>query len=607
MSAQPQHECHSVHSWWSDSNSVGPTIPLHTFAKPLAKFLHHRQVTSLLTKYRPSPLSAELLDLLTIYLESKEISSATKSLILGDLNHRAAQESGARVILEENGLSTLILLLDSNNADILEAASDVLGRIAWFKSLNARIVSLYPFGRIVSLARNSNRTVRKNSLYALGCLSALSWEASRAIMDAGVMNMARHLLESGETDFLQYQVLDGLVRRHSLRTRVARLVPYHCLFAAVQQTENPTSKDAMSILLIISEGDLSSVQAIAADSNFRRIRKILDSTSPPVVQFACRILGNIAQHDSLVESVVQFALPLVSILRNTETGTNEATYALPQFCRVEVGMHNVFNVLLKLLRLGDEAVVETRCRHFLDELIQNAILDTTIANAACCVYLYLVSFTSSSTFQDKLAYALQQVSDHPDLGSRAVADAVNKVLSSSDFLDLNPSVLAPLCRMLGRITFICPALADTAQASHLVPLLANEDSGVQAAAEYMFLCLYGKPGATNVAEILPQLLSETATRSQSLDPIILEQICLVLGDVALSSQNVAQSVEALALAPLLLIDDLKVKLAVVHLFRCVYKISEQYSHPNSAVDYCHLAATISESHGDIPTLSEVCV
>jgi hypothetical protein len=50
-------------------NSDGPTIPRHTFVKPVAKFLHRRQVTALLAKHRSSSLSAELLDLLTVYLE----------------------------------------------------------------------------------------------------------------------------------------------------------------------------------------------------------------------------------------------------------------------------------------------------------------------------------------------------------------------------------------------------------------------------------------------------------------------------------------------------------------------------------------------------------
>ncbi|KAJ7906191.1 hypothetical protein B0H13DRAFT_2021508, partial [Mycena leptocephala] len=33
----------SVHSWWSDSNPTGATIPLHALAKPLMKRLYHRQ------------------------------------------------------------------------------------------------------------------------------------------------------------------------------------------------------------------------------------------------------------------------------------------------------------------------------------------------------------------------------------------------------------------------------------------------------------------------------------------------------------------------------------------------------------------------------------
>ncbi|KAJ7937540.1 hypothetical protein B0H13DRAFT_1852512 [Mycena leptocephala] len=54
---------------WSDRNPPGATIPLHTLAKPLAKFLHHRQVLGIIAKARSSPLSKDIVDILTCYLE----------------------------------------------------------------------------------------------------------------------------------------------------------------------------------------------------------------------------------------------------------------------------------------------------------------------------------------------------------------------------------------------------------------------------------------------------------------------------------------------------------------------------------------------------------
>lgn len=59
----------SIHSWWSDSNPGGAAFPLHTLAKPLAKLLHHRAVSSIIAKSRSGPLSKGNLEALTWYLQ----------------------------------------------------------------------------------------------------------------------------------------------------------------------------------------------------------------------------------------------------------------------------------------------------------------------------------------------------------------------------------------------------------------------------------------------------------------------------------------------------------------------------------------------------------
>ncbi|KAJ7115105.1 hypothetical protein C8R43DRAFT_1038982 [Mycena crocata] len=122
----------SIHSWWSDSNSLGATIPLHTLAKPLSKFLHHRQVAGILSQLE-WPVSEETLDVLSCYLETNEILTSTKLLILGDIDLKARREAfeDSRGMglgrLRQALLPVLMRLLLSPEKRIVDSACTLLG------------------------------------------------------------------------------------------------------------------------------------------------------------------------------------------------------------------------------------------------------------------------------------------------------------------------------------------------------------------------------------------------------------------------------------------------------------------------------------------------
>ncbi|KAK7043503.1 hypothetical protein R3P38DRAFT_3347715 [Favolaschia claudopus] len=91
----------SIHSWWSDSNSLGPTISIHAAAKPLMRLLYHRQVQNFIKRNLDLLLSEEVMEIYISYLavygiyeknRYKYISPATKSLILRDLHFRVILE-----------------------------------------------------------------------------------------------------------------------------------------------------------------------------------------------------------------------------------------------------------------------------------------------------------------------------------------------------------------------------------------------------------------------------------------------------------------------------------------------------------------------------------
>jgi hypothetical protein len=61
----------SIFSWWSDSNSLlryGPTINLHAAAKPLMRWMYHRQALDLFRKNEDNRLSTEIVEIYASYL-----------------------------------------------------------------------------------------------------------------------------------------------------------------------------------------------------------------------------------------------------------------------------------------------------------------------------------------------------------------------------------------------------------------------------------------------------------------------------------------------------------------------------------------------------------
>ncbi|KAJ6500980.1 armadillo-type protein [Mycena sanguinolenta] len=442
MANPHEFECRSIHSWWSDSNSLGATIPLHTFAKPLAKFLHHRQVTALLAKNRDSPLSAELLDLLTVYLESKEISVATKTRILRELEIRAATEDDANIIHKNNGLPTLILLLSSSDPNILGIVCNIFATLAVWTYLDTEGLSSYLFERMVYLLMHENPSVRRHSLNALDRLITLSEEAAQAITNAGILNIATPLLLHKDPNTLKQtcNILSNLSRYDSCKVTLAGAVQSQLLIALVDlgaQFQN----SVMAFLLSISAGSLSSAQA------FHRLVALLRHSEPDVA--------------------------------------TQAAYALSQICCVDAGMYSFSNALLDLLGSADDMLVASNCR-LLGRLAQSEVLNTAIARSSCCQYLVSFIGTRTSILQNELLFTLSEISSHLP-GARAVANAMNEALSSPRFLA--PTVLADHCRTLGYVASSSYEVANSVDFMPLLLLLWGEDLVVRGQCIELFRCI----------------------------------------------------------------------------------------------------------------------
>ncbi|KAJ7606227.1 hypothetical protein FB45DRAFT_1068702 [Roridomyces roridus] len=120
---QRQETRGSLRSWWSDSNPmlhISPTINIHALAKPLMRFMYHRQALGIMELNRDAPLSKELLEIYLSYLSSNHVSRATQKLVQEYVWERviADPEATDRLELYSPFLDDILHMLESNTGPL---------------------------------------------------------------------------------------------------------------------------------------------------------------------------------------------------------------------------------------------------------------------------------------------------------------------------------------------------------------------------------------------------------------------------------------------------------------------------------------------------------
>ncbi|KAJ7712239.1 hypothetical protein B0H16DRAFT_581052 [Mycena metata] len=161
----------SVYSHWSDSTPIGPSFPIHALAKPLSKFLYHRQATGIIAKMGGSPLSVETVEVLTTYLMFKDIFPSTRALVLDHLGARAFHSEADAQLVMNNVLGLVPELLSSSVPDIIYGICWLLNSLTRHKKLKATILcglELHP--HLVPFLNHRDLVVQSSAAYALGDL-----------------------------------------------------------------------------------------------------------------------------------------------------------------------------------------------------------------------------------------------------------------------------------------------------------------------------------------------------------------------------------------------------------------------------------------------------
>ncbi|KAJ7722984.1 hypothetical protein B0H16DRAFT_1599671, partial [Mycena metata] len=157
----------SIYSHWSDSTPIGPSFPIHAVAKPLSKYLYHRQAAGIIAKNGDSPLSADMMEVLGTYLtfvlsdyleamgpslfRFKDIFPSTRVLVLGHLIVRAeGSPRDAQVVVDFNVPGSVPELLLAPNRDIQSATSTLFRVLAHDDkhTICSQLISVFNHGNL---------------------------------------------------------------------------------------------------------------------------------------------------------------------------------------------------------------------------------------------------------------------------------------------------------------------------------------------------------------------------------------------------------------------------------------------------------------------------
>ncbi|KAF7356891.1 hypothetical protein MVEN_01024900 [Mycena venus] len=191
----------SLISWWSDSNPglQGPTINLHTAAKPLMKWMYYRQAVDIIKKRRGRPLSSETLEIYSSYLPLNYVSWATKAAIWAELADRATSQDDARAVVDSHIFPYIVQMLWSPDPRPRSWSCSLLGRLASHESTAPAILELKPCVQLTDFLHDKNSDVVREAMYALAQI-ARRIEGAQAIVEAKTLDQVLKLLESPNPD-----------------------------------------------------------------------------------------------------------------------------------------------------------------------------------------------------------------------------------------------------------------------------------------------------------------------------------------------------------------------------------------------------------------------
>ncbi|KAF7370940.1 hypothetical protein MSAN_00728000 [Mycena sanguinolenta] len=358
----------SIFSWWSDRNPglQGPTVNIHTMAKPLLRWMYHQQALELIAEHRDDPLSGATLEIYCSYFPWDYVWRSTKAAILWDLVDRATFEDDARTIVNSEAFSYITEMLGTPDEENLGALYRLLfEKLVLYESTASVIWQSQVYVQLVRLMRDEDADV---VLWAISTLTevAHSPECAQAVVEARFQDHVLVLLDSPYVQIRQWtcQLISRLAKHEPPTQAVLELKPCKRLVSLLRDEHPEVVEWAANALVHIAHWEEGAQAIIDADS----LAAILALVEPPnlhVPEWACYLVGTLAGHESIVPAILKqnLCVPLVSYLCGKDSGVIAgAAYALSQLARWPDGAQAVvtakaLNPILALLESPNSNVL----------------------------------------------------------------------------------------------------------------------------------------------------------------------------------------------------------------------------------------------------------
>ncbi|KAJ7622369.1 armadillo-type protein [Roridomyces roridus] len=469
-------------SWWSDRNPmlhISPTMNIHAAAKPLMKFLYHRQALGIMEDNRDSPLPEELLDIYSAYLSYQYVSPATRIVVLQHLERRAhSSADDARAILCSSVLNPMLQLLtiERFRTTTYPLVGLMLAYALGFWQ-NSDFV-----GEVTTLLQTNSKDVLIATTAALTAFSEQP-DSTTPVMVA--------LLHSHDKNAQRWActLIEELARRDlGLSPTLLELPSFKKLVNLLRDSSDElVIEAALAALTAVSQQPDGAATIVSTDA-LQHLHELLKSTSGEIRYKACVLVSSLAHHSEIANILPMISIaPLLNLFLNDEQ-PRIRTPALSVLA--EMAVHPA----------GAAAVIEAKTLDHLTELLSPGFEDTgclLLANlrkhnksrkqSNLVEMLFELSSGEDEHVATQAISELIKISARPDETSGTSRTIVGNVLArlSVWFESPRAAVRRQACTMMGVLAgyeFAVPAIIRAKKIETLSNLLRDQDPSVASAA-----------------------------------------------------------------------------------------------------------------------------
>ncbi|KAJ7656231.1 armadillo-type protein [Mycena rosella] len=529
----------SIRSWWSDSNSQGPTINLHAATKPLMRVLYRRQALAFLARNRDTPLSTDTMEIYSSYLTLKYLSGSTKAAVLSHLCSRVLREDEAHIaVLDLALLPTATELLTSRDTNVRVLTCSMLRHLAQHETTAAAVLAINPCTQLESLLRDDNHAVVEGAANALfwiahspearhestsaavlavkPCrqLASLLWDDQRAVVesaekalfsithsiegsqDLDALECVAELLESQNAQVIR-STCELFVRLSSQETTavsVLQVNPCPQLISLLHDENQAVLLSASEALYWIAkspEGAQAAVNAHFLDS----VAELYQSPIVDLRRWTCKIHGELVRHETLAAAVfcARYSTRLVALLRDkARIVVRSAAQALCWMIASPEGAQaalkaNVLQYIPEMLGTPEPVIRARACTILCELASHQMMLSPVLAIRPCHLLVALFRDANLNIVVTEWAlYALSQIATVPEGAETALNAGVLDYIA--DFFESpKAQVRRWACKTLGKLAYH-KSIATSVLGSQLVSLLHDDTVEVVECALY---ALYG--------------------------------------------------------------------------------------------------------------------